>query len=117
MKKVKEEKIEMMRVENRRGAVLLKNQYEIISGFILRVLNSSPENEISLNDLLELAHDKLDEQFHGDVSWFLLQVKQDLEARRIITTTLTRNRQQFISLRNSHAERLHQQPKRYPSFS
>jgi len=117
MKKIKEEKIEMLRMQNRRGAVLLKNQYDTISGFIVDVLKTYPENEIGLNELLELAHPKLDAQFHGDVSWFLLQVKQDLEARRIITTMLTRNREQFIRLKNPNIESLHKKPRRSPAFS
>jgi hypothetical protein len=117
MKKIKEEKIEMMRLENRRGAVLLKTQYEVIADFILDALKANSEHEIALNELLEIAHPKLDAQFHGDVSWFLLQVKQDLEARRIITTMLTRNREQIIRLKNLNSEAVHKRSKYYPAFS
>ena len=117
MKKKEEEKLEMLRVDTKRGAVLLKVHYEVIASFIFNVLKDQPENEIALNELLEIAHPKLDNQFQGDVSWFLLQVKQDLEARNVIKTTLTHSRNQFIRLKNSNTESLHKRPKYYPAFS
>jgi hypothetical protein len=56
--------------------------YAKFSGFILQILKS--EKQIFLLDLLHRVEENSYLDLAGDAKWYLLKVKQDLEARRII---------------------------------
>jgi hypothetical protein len=56
--------------------------YEQITGFIIRTLKR--KREITLLDLLAYAEKHGDWSLAGERQWYLLKVKQDLEARKVI---------------------------------
>lgn len=66
----------------RKGILMFKNDYELISAFILDTINQ--EKEISLDELIEKAKVFLSGKIKGDLGWCLLLVKQELESRKII---------------------------------
>ena len=64
------------------GVNILKRRYEVIKDFILEVLQT--ENEVSFKELVEKAVKGLSDVFDGSVMWYVVTVKQDLEARQIL---------------------------------
>jgi hypothetical protein len=64
------------------GVNILKRRYEVIKDFILEVLQT--ENELSFKELVEKAVKDLSDVFDGSVMWYVVTVKQDLEARQIL---------------------------------
>jgi hypothetical protein len=80
--------------------------YELTREFILSFLNSG--QEITLSELILKAQS--DERFHdimASLSWYLLKVKQDLEAKKIIRIRRAEGtaRLQFISLNKPEPRR------------
>lgn len=56
--------------------------YEQITVFIIQTLKR--KGEITLLDLLAYAEEHTCWSFGGETHWYLLKVKQDLEARKVI---------------------------------
>lgn len=56
--------------------------YEQITAFIIQTLKR--KREITLLDLLTYAEENTCWNFGGETQWYLLKVKQDLEARKVI---------------------------------
>lgn len=77
--------------------------YVTVSEFILATVKR--EKEITLNALLTEAEEKLFEFMDSNLSWYVLKVKQDLEARKLIKIkrNLDRERTQTITLNKSRA--------------
>ena len=61
---------------------ILKRKYDVISTFIIFTIKK--RIEISFEELTELAVDQLTKNFDGKVVWYLVTVKLDLEASKII---------------------------------
>ena len=77
-----EEKIMTLHPQGKNGVNILKRRYDQIKGFILQTIEEN--NEISFEDLTDLAVKNLTNKFDGKVIWYIVTVKLDLEARGII---------------------------------
>lgn len=78
--------------EGKKGVNILVSKYNVIRAFILKTLEE--RNEISYKELNELAIATLKDSFDGSVPWYLVSVKLDLEARKIIER-ITWNKSSF----------------------
>lgn len=88
----------MLNPDGKRGVSMIRENYSLLSEFILRTIKE--REKVRLNDLLEKARHQGFPGLFNQISWSLLQVKLDLEARGLImmhTTTKT-NRLPFIRL-------------------
>jgi len=95
---MKEETIELMLPKNRRGAVIALRYYNQVKDCIIGTIQSAVGQEITLNELIFCVHLQLSNSIKSNLAWYLLQVKQDLEARKMIRTTLDRGRVQYIRI-------------------
>lgn len=86
--------IVLWRENGRRGAKILRKDYEMVSSFIFSQLQE--KETIEIQQLIEGARNILSLTLGKDYSWCLLQVKQDLEAKGLIKVTVQPNRMQFI---------------------
>lgn len=68
--------------EGKQGVNILKRRYETIRDFILETIRE--REEISFQELSDLAEEKLSTTFDGKVLWYVVTVKLDLEARDMI---------------------------------
>ncbi len=98
------DKIELQHPGGRNGPSILRKEYELLSVFILSLLKS--KGEITLTELLEAAHEKLKSKLPGDILWIILNVKNDLEARRLIKITHLKRCVQFISIKRKRAQHI-----------
>lgn len=73
-----------LREDGRPGESIPRVEYQAWSHFILSTL--AIDDELTLNDLLERAAKKASETgaSGNKTSWYVLQVKRDLEARQLI---------------------------------
>src|ERR1044071_8341808 len=78
------EYINTLREDGRPGESIPKVEYKAWSHLIFSTL--AIDDELTLNDLLERAHKKAAETgaSNDKTSWYILQVKRDLEARQLI---------------------------------
>jgi hypothetical protein len=79
---MKEVKIMTMHPNGKKGVNILQRRYDIIKDFILQSL--SEHSEISFEDLTDKAVKELTTSFDGKVIWYMVTVKLDLEARKLI---------------------------------
>jgi hypothetical protein len=79
---MKEAKIMTMHPSGKKGVNILQRRYDIIKDFILQSL--SEHSEISFEDLTDKAVEELTASFDGKVIWYMVTVKLDLEARKLI---------------------------------
>ena len=79
---MKEEKIMTLHPQGKKGVNILKRRYDIISNFIIQTIQE--KKEISFEELTELAEEKLAKKIDGKIIWYMVTVKLDLEARKII---------------------------------
>lgn len=81
--------IQTLRPDGRPGEAIPKEEYDIWSYFILSTLAAA--EELTLTELLEKADQKISlpggSKADSKVSWYVLQVKRDLEARGLIKVT------------------------------
>lgn len=84
--------------QSRVASKMREQDYEKLSVFIISRLERGGQAGITLHDLLQEAQEKSNTDFQGNVSWYLLEVKYDLELRKIITKTLSPQREQIITL-------------------
>jgi len=89
-------KIELLRLPNKVGISMAKIQYDRIADFISATLESQEYKRIKINLLLDIARKELDKEFNGNVSWYLLQVKNDMVVRGLINIVFTIQREQMI---------------------
>ncbi len=69
--------------EGKSGVNILKRRYDQIKESIIMILTENG-GEIAFKDLSEIAVDILSDKFDGNVLWYVVSVKLDLEARGII---------------------------------
>lgn len=86
------------RAGNRIGQKMREQDYEKLSVFILSVLERAGNEGMTLHDMLQEAQEKFNAVFNGNVSWYLLEVKHDLELRKVINKTISPQREQIIRL-------------------
>lgn len=77
-----DEKIMTLHPKGKKGVNILKRRYDTIKDFILKTIDM--HEEISFDELTDLAVDKLSTTFDGKVMWYVVTVKLDLEARKVI---------------------------------
>ena len=77
-----EEKILTLHPQGKKGVNILKRRYDQICNFILDKLKK--RGEITFQELNDLAVKELSGSFDGKVTWYMVTVKLDLEAREII---------------------------------
>ena len=94
----KTEVVRLRRVAKTEGATIPKESYDMLSGFIIDTLTYNSNPFVTLNELLERAELELVHAIPRDMLWYLLQVKNDLEAREIITVVVDSNRVQRVRL-------------------
>lgn len=77
-----EEKILTLHPQGKKGVNILKRRYDVIKEYILQTVKE--HTEISYSKLDDMANRDLSKTFDGKVSWYIVSVKLDLEARGII---------------------------------
>ena len=77
-----EAKILTLHPDGKTGVNILKRRYDVISKFILKTIKQ--KKEITFQELTDLAVNQLSESFDGKIIWYMVTVKLDLEARKII---------------------------------
>lgn len=77
-----ETKIMTLHPTGKQGVNILLRRYEVIKTFILSKLKA--HSEITFDELTDLAVKELTESFDGKVVWYMVTVKLDLEARKLI---------------------------------
>jgi len=98
------ENIELVSFSKRRGFGVVKKgplidkvKYEAIANYILTRLLERDGNQISLIELIDLSGQSLLECINGNL-WYLLQVKNDFEARYLVKITVNYKYQQNVIL-------------------
>lgn len=77
-----ETKIMTLHPSGKQGVNILLRRYEVIKDFIL--LKLKEHSEICFYELTNLSVKELSESFDGKVVWYMVTVKLDLEARKLI---------------------------------
>lgn len=76
------ERIMTLHPAAKKGVNIERQKYEQIKSFILKTLED--RGEISYQELNDLAVKELTKGFDGKVTWYVVTVKLDLEARNLI---------------------------------
>ena len=71
-----------MHPEGKKGVSIAKHKYDFIKDFIVETLQN--RGEMTYKELNDFAIKQLSETFEGKVNWYVVTVKLDLEARKII---------------------------------
>jgi hypothetical protein len=81
------------------GVPVLKEDYLLVRDFILEILKR--KKEITLTYLIECATLSLMNKISGDLGWYILNVKQDMESRNLIAAVRSegKRRVQLIRLK------------------
>lgn len=82
MAKIVEPKILTLHPAGKRGVNIALSRYETLKKFILDTL--AEESEMTFEGLCERAVEQLAPTFEGNVLWYLVSVKLDLEARGLV---------------------------------
>ncbi len=76
------EKILTLHPQGKKGVNISREKYDTIRSFILKTIKK--HKRITYQKLNDLAVEKLTNSFDGSVSWYIVSIKLDLEARKII---------------------------------
>mgnify|MGYP000017619600 CR=1 FL=1 len=77
-----EGRIMTLHPQGKQGVNILKRRYDTIKKFILDTIKK--HGEITYSELNDRAVDELKNSFDGKITWYIVSVKLDLEARNII---------------------------------
>jgi hypothetical protein len=77
-----EEKILTLHPENKKGVNISKRKYEVMKSAIIATLRET--GEMAFKDLPKAVRKKLEGKFEGKITWYVVTVKLDLEARGIV---------------------------------
>ena len=77
-----EPKILTLHPEGKNGVNISLLKYEQIRDFIIKTLKE--QEEFTFSALTQLAKKQLSGRFDGNIPWYVVSVKLDLEARKII---------------------------------
>jgi hypothetical protein len=96
------EKVALKIPSERKIVWMNKLHYQKVYDFILEEVRYY--NSLLLHDLIEHASVKLNHQLPANLTWILLQVKQDMEGKGIIKTSLDylRNQTIMVPSNNKH---------------
>jgi len=75
-------KILTLHPQGNKGVNISREKYDFIRSFILKTIED--HGEITYEKLNDLAVDQLSDSFDGSIPWYIVSVKLDLEARKII---------------------------------
>jgi hypothetical protein len=90
-------KVRMVKAKGARVMRVLRKDYEPIAELITTALEK--HKELSLNRLIDLGVKKFPERQSGNLTWLIIQVKNDLEFREFIDVFIDEERNQYIKLR------------------
>ena len=90
--------VELFRLSNRKCDTILSQHYTRFAEFIFSRIRAKKSGEITLYQLIEDAERELAAEYNCSVSWYLLKVKQDLEARGDIKISIDAGLTQFIHI-------------------
>lgn len=93
-----DDKILTWHPSGRAGFYIANKDYKLLCDFILVALKN---REVTIQELIEMGEVHLAHQVEKDISWYILVVKLDLEARGLITsvTRMAPYKRQFLRLR------------------
>ncbi len=77
-----EERILTLHPAGKQGVNILKRRYDVVRTWILNTLKA--QGTISFDALSDRAVEELPAKLDGKPLWYLVTVKQDLEARQLI---------------------------------
>ena len=77
-----EEKFLTLHPAGKNGVNILKRRYDFIREYVLKVIKK--EKKITFKELCKRAENDLEKTFDGKITWYVVSVKLDLEARGII---------------------------------
>ncbi|HEY9008455.1 DUF6958 family protein [Ohtaekwangia sp.] len=86
-----------LRPDGRKGITMTESYYKTLATYILSALDT--EEPITLNTLLEKALKDFTDSIDSDITWYVLQVKLDLEARSFIRTVTPPYRKRLFLLK------------------
>lgn len=66
----------------KKGVNILLRRYELMRDTIIEIISRS--ETISFSNLTNEAQKELEGRFDGNIPWYVVSVKQDLEARKVI---------------------------------
>lgn len=95
---------DMIVTAGEKRGVMPRAYYERLMTFIIETLEA--QETVPFFALLEQAEQNFSREFRGELAWYLLYVKQDMEARRLIKVMRDKKRQQWIRLKKKYKERL-----------
>ena len=93
----------LWRHNNKRGPAIPRKNYDEVVSKIISELESNNIGQIDLFQLIDHIRYTLSSGFQGNKDWYILHVKQDLEARGIIKISVNRDCVQTISLTRKHS--------------
>ena len=77
-----EERILTLHPGGKKGVNILRSKYDQIADTIIEIVKE--HEEIAFQDITDKAIRRLNGRFEGSVTWYLVSVKLDLEARGIL---------------------------------
>lgn len=92
-------KVRMVKARGARVMRILRKDYEPIAEMITQVLGK--HKELSLNRLIEVGMKKFPDRQSGQLTWLIIQVKNDMEFRELIDVFIDESRNQYIKLRSA----------------
>ena len=90
-------KVRMVKARAARVMRVPRKDYELIAELITTALET--HKELSLNRLIDLGVKKFPERQSGQLTWLIIQVKNDLEFHELIDVFIDEARNQYIKLR------------------
>ncbi|MCY3904363.1 MAG: hypothetical protein OXF62_05950 [Caldilineaceae bacterium] len=76
------QKIMTLHPQGKQGVNIDRSKYDVVRQAIEQVLREEPET--SFNRLTDLVRERIGGTFDGSVSWYVVSVKLDLEARGVV---------------------------------
>lgn len=105
------DKIRLHLKQNKLGVLISVASYKEATNFIIRSLHSTETKRKTLVTLLDEASAEQHRHLpRTTVTWYLLQVKQDLEARRLLKTSINHDKTQEVELARNYRKLLKQLP-------
>lgn len=77
-----EERILTLHPQGKQGVNIQKSKYDQIAEVIMEIVTE--HGEIAFQDINEKAVKQLTGKFEGNITWYVVSVKLDLEARNIL---------------------------------
>lgn len=79
---MEDDRILTLHPQGKKGVNILREKYDLIKDYLLDKIES--HGEITYEKLNDMAVKDLSKTFDGSVPWYVVSVKLDLEARKII---------------------------------